>query len=1033
LSKKATRKKTPLWRSIKAHLLLWVTIAVAVVFLCLVPIDVTSMSPSIKKQVSKMTNSRIEMGQVSLYVLPFPRATITDFTLNNFTEDIIIAKTAKARISLTALLYKHLEIKDLSLESAKIIVRRDKDGIINLSKLRKNKIFVLSLAALRLKDTEIIVTDDMGGESTRYEALAKNAYFSRSSDNISYAMNGRLMPETLFDISGSARRAAKDKWELSGTLGFKQLDFEDILPFIKKDTLTGANVSISGKLSLDSIYSYTGKNPFESEDFFLSLTTGTGLIKGSFSSKAVTFNLPNIINEPVNSEEASSEFELSWNNNSQLLTLTESSLKIDGLWAKGSLKLALPLKTVELELNAAPAPAKELQIILTRLRLPEKIKDFTESFKDITGLIELNKLSLKTAQANEAIEADESGKAASVSIDIDTLSIDASLEDIGFRQKELKSSVSQVSGKLMLSNDTLTSSELKGRYGDIQINSLDINLNNIYETPDFNIRLDASGDAKKIKEELKRYVRSKTLDELLLKGAIKLRLEFEGLAKKNSLILIKTRLELKDTAIEYKEFLSKSFGYPAAFEGIAKLHGKTITIGYGAGIFKDSRIDLAAKDIEFSDKERPSYQLELLTNKLDIKDLVDLSPYLGGANSRGSVTLEFTARKDAKDKTPFYNGEIRIEGGLFKTRYLKKTVRDLHATAELNGNKGILMLDSLKVGRSSLSGTVKIIDISLGIIDFDLLAEELHTTDILPEDFSAITTPKEAEKLPLITGIGKILVKKGTIGKTSFESLSAEVYINKRVARLAPIRLRTNNGEITGSLRYNRLKSEPVLFTSEATASRVDVRSFLEELGVKKEVLTGNLTAKMTLTGKRGYKPITRGIDGEVLLNITGGRLQRFVVLSKIFSIINIISINELFEEGLPYEMISGEFSINNGVITTEDFVLNSNSLRISSIGEIDFTKKTIDATLGLHPFVTIDKIVSMVPVAGWILIGEEGTINMYYELTGPLKEIDINPIPVKGIGKNVIGIFKRILTSPLKIIEPLQEQREELKKDEAQ
>jgi len=92
-------------------------------------------------------------------------------------------------------------------------------------------------------------------------------------------------------------------------------------------------------------------------------------------------------------------------------------------------------------------------------------------------------------------------------------------------------------------------------------------------------------------------------------------------------------------------------------------------------------------------------------------------------------------------------------------------------------------------------------------------------------------------------------------------------------------------------------------------------------------------------------------------------------------------------------------------------------------IGTANITDTTIDAKLGLHPFVTVDKIVTKIPLAGWIIGGKEkSVISMYYTIKGPIKNPDVEAIPIRALGEGVWGIFKRILRLPLDAVEPLVE-----------
>jgi hypothetical protein len=101
-------------------------------------------------------------------------------------------------------------------------------------------------------------------------------------------------------------------------------------------------------------------------------------------------------------------------------------------------------------------------------------------------------------------------------------------------------------------------------------------------------------------------------------------------------------------------------------------------------------------------------------------------------------------------------------------------------------------------------------------------------------------------------------------------------------------------------------------------------------------------------------------------------------------------------------------------VISTENLLLESSSMRLSSVASIDITDQTIDATIAMHPLVTIDKIISKIPFAGWVITGKErSTLTIYSEMKGPLNNPKVKAVPLKSIGRKIGGIFKRLLFIP--------------------
>jgi hypothetical protein len=78
-----------------------------------------------------------------------------------------------------------------------------------------------------------------------------------------------------------------------------------------------------------------------------------------------------------------------------------------------------------------------------------------------------------------------------------------------------------------------------------------------------------------------------------------------------------------------------------------------------------------------------------------------------------------------------------------------------------------------------------------------------------------------------------------------------------------------------------------------------------------------------------------------------------------------------------------------------------------------------LDLLVVAKPLGTIDKVVTRLPIAGWILGGEErALITAQFRVTGPGDKPDIEAIPISAISKGLLGIFQRTLGLPLKLIE---------------
>ena len=159
------------------------------------------------------------------------------------------------------------------------------------------------------------------------------------------------------------------------------------------------------------------------------------------------------------------------------------------------------------------------------------------------------------------------------------------------------------------------------------------------------------------------------------------------------------------------------------------------------------------------------------------------------------------------------------------------------------------------------------------------------------------------------------------------------------------------------------------------------------------------------------------------MVRMEKGRIRRFHILSKVFSLLNVSQLfkgklPELTGEGLPYNTITGEIGIAKGIARTENLLVDSDAMRITIIGEADIARETLDFTVSLHPMGTVDAIVSRVPLVGRILVGEDESIICYYvEVKGDFSNPRVKHIPLRSMEKGLIEIMRRLLKTPMHII----------------
>src|SRR5208337_3318895 len=132
---------------------------------------------------------------------------------------------------------------------------------------------------------------------------------------------------------------------------------------------------------------------------------------------------------------------------------------------------------------------------------------------------------------------------------------------------------------------------------------------------------------------------------------------------------------------------------------------------------------------------------------------------------------------------------------------------------------------------------------------------------------------------------------------------------------------------------------KPRLSNMEATAF---IRTLFQKEGEERVIVTGRVHIdKVELRGEgEDFQKVKESLNGELRFEIENGVIEKFNILSKIFSILNVSQLlkgrlPDLATKGLPFHQILANFHVKDGVATTDDFLVDSDAMRITLLGKI--------------------------------------------------------------------------------------------------
>jgi uncharacterized protein involved in outer membrane biogenesis len=314
------------------------------------------------------------------------------------------------------------------------------------------------------------------------------------------------------------------------------------------------------------------------------------------------------------------------------------------------------------------------------------------------------------------------------------------------------------------------------------------------------------------------------------------------------------------------------------------------------------------------------------------------------------------------------------------------------------------------------------------LLSFQIFSSQLDLDPLFPKREGPTSTSFEKLRdwLSNWSFDGKVIVEQGKYLSLRYRDLKSEMKTVDGKLLIHPFQFKADGGDAWGegwiqpTERGIRFEIKPRISNMEAKAF---LRTLLQMGEEEKMIVSGRIHIdKVELRGEgEDFQKVKESLNGGVSLKIEEGVIERFNILAKIFSILNVSQLlmgrlPDLKTKGLPFHQIMANIHVKDGIASTDDFVVDSDAMKITLIGKVDLGKNQIDARIGIHPLVTLDTVLSKIPIAGYILTGKEKAFISYiYEVKGDLDDPKIEAIPIKSLGQGFWGIIRRLLETPLR------------------
>jgi uncharacterized protein YhdP len=220
------------------------------------------------------------------------------------------------------------------------------------------------------------------------------------------------------------------------------------------------------------------------------------------------------------------------------------------------------------------------------------------------------------------------------------------------------------------------------------------------------------------------------------------------------------------------------------------------------------------------------------------------------------------------------------------------------------------------------------------------------------------------------------------------------------------------------------LSPEESRLTISLDARNLDLNHTVTCLWDRKDAITGTFDLDGKMVVKMQQPEMTEIFRGSFNLVARNGRVYRSTVLAKIFDLLNFTEIYrgqlpDLIHEGCAYDSIRASATLRKDKLLLDNAIFDGRCAKMVWTGEIDLTKHSLNFTVLVSPFKTVDRVIQHLPLIGRISGGS--AVSIPVKVTGDLSDPKVIPLAPSAVGSSLLGFMERVFQLPFRLIQPLQ------------
>lgn len=567
----------------------------------------------------------------------------------------------------------------------------------------------------------------------------------------------------------------------------------------------------------------------------------------------------------------------------------------------------------------------------------------------------------------------------------------------------------------------------------------------------------------------------KTLEHWTLKGNIPATLKLSGQ-------LLKPEFHLNADLSLTEFQLSNIFHKRPLDQVALNVYGQLSSQRIGIDRFDLQLDDQVLSAAGFLEKSRDDWNYSFITNRIALDQLIPFSPVLKKFRLQGGINISFERNQDGihgvlgldnvgghltniLSDLKHTTGEIQLDRNGFKFQALKASLgesaflidgllsdwqnpqlslaingTDIRAQDLIFPNRQLTFHDlqgQLEINASGLKfspvkvrleqntvATVfgEVADFSDPQVSLDIQADTVDVLDVIQLFHGSKTIKQMQQKRPHKPLRIKAAAKQGSLGGLNFTNAEGLIKDHNGIFTIFPLHFQDGEGWCESRVEFNRNEESAPLRVS-GHVEGINASALHQDMFADQGLINGTLRGDFYIEGDPGTKIFWQEAKGGVHFQVSDGTLRKFRGLAQVFSLLNVSQIfagklPDMDKEGMPFSLMEASIQIADGQLKTEDLRVTSEAMNLSLIGTQGLVDKKLDFIMGVMPLRTVDKVITSIPIAGWVLAGEDkALLTAQFKIEGTTADPKVIPVPIDSVSKTVFGIFKRTLGLPGKLM----------------